>query len=153
MAIRRSAAAEIEDLIDSLCGADEVARDTAGARLAVIGERAVPHLITAFERTGSAAARAAILKVLEACRDRRGLDLALDVADDATADPKVRHAAVSVAGAHLDGEDGARALDALSRLALDRGASDQTRLQAISLIERSLPSVTAPLRKWKGRGA
>jgi hypothetical protein len=54
---------------------------------------------------------------------------------------------VSVAGAHLDGEDGARALDALSRLALDRAASDQTRLQAISLIERSLPSVTAPLRK------
>lgn len=147
MAIRRSAAVEIQPLIDDLCGADAVARDTAGARLSVIGERAVPHLVKAFEHTGSAVARAAILRVFEACRDSRGLDLALDIVDEAAADPKVLHAAVAVLGAHLDGDEGARALDALSALALERDHADLVRLQAADLLERALPTVMAPLRK------
>jgi hypothetical protein len=146
VAIRRSAAVEIQPLIDDLCGPDAVARETAGARLAVIGERAVPHLIRAFERTGSAVARAAILKVFEACRDSRGLDIALDIVDDAAADPKVLAAAVAVLGAHLDGAEGARALDALSALALDRDHGDVARLQAADVMERALPAVVAPLR-------
>ena len=50
MAIRRSAAAEIEQLLADLCGGDAVARETAAARLTVIGVRAVPHLIVAFDR-------------------------------------------------------------------------------------------------------
>ena len=147
MAIRRSAAVEIEPLIDDLCGSDAVARETAGARLAVIGGRAVPHLVRAFEHTGSPVARAAILKVFETCRDRRGLDLALDIVDDAAADPKVLSAAVTVLGAHLDGDDGARALDALSALALERDHGDLVRLQAADLLARALPTVTAPLRR------
>ena len=146
MAIRRSAAVEIQPLIDDLCGPDAAARETAGARLAVIGERAVPHLVRAFEHTASAVARAAILKIFEACRDRRGLDLALDVVDDCAADPKVLDAAVSLLGAHLDGDEGARALDALSALALDGEHGDVTRLLAADLMERSLPAVVAPLR-------
>lgn len=146
MAIRRSAAVEIQPLIDDLCGADPVARETAGARLSVIGERAVPHLVKAFARTASAAARAAILKVCEACRDSRGLELALDIVDDAAADPKVLHAAIAVLGAHLDGGDGARALDALSALALEPEHGDATRLQAADLIAHALPAVVTPLR-------
>jgi HEAT repeat protein len=98
VAIRRSAAVEIQPLIDDLCGPDDAARETAGVRLAVIGERAVPHLVKAFEHTASAVARAAIMKVFEACRDRRGLDLALDIVDDPSSDPKVLHAARTARG-------------------------------------------------------
>ena len=151
MAIRRSAAVQIEPLIDDLCGSDAVARETAGARLSVIGKRAVPHLVKAFEHTGSAVARAAILKVFEACRDSRGLDLALDIVDEAAADPKVLHAAVALLAAHLDGDDGARALDGLSALALDREHDEVTRLQAAELIARALPAVVALLRKQLAR--
>lgn len=147
MAIRRSAAGEIEPLIDDLCGADATARERAAARLSIIGERAMPHLVRAFGQTASPAARAAILKVAEACADRRGVDLALDIVDDPGADPKVLHAALSVLGAHLDGEDGARALDALSAVALDAAHPEPARLQAAELLGRSLPAVVAPLRK------
>ena len=56
----------------------------------------------------AAVARAAILQVLEAHPDRRGLDIALDQLDDATADPRVRSAALTVVGAHLAGVAAAR---------------------------------------------
>lgn len=146
MAIRKSAAAEIEQLLDDLSGTDDVARDTAAARLSVIGIRAVPHLVRAFEHTGSAIARTAILSVLEAHPDRRGLEIALDQLDDATADPRVRSAALAVVGAHLDGDDSVRALDALSAIALDRGRPDVIRIQAIGILERTLPALIDPLR-------
>jgi hypothetical protein len=165
VAIRRSAAAEIEHLIQDLCGADPVARETAGARLAVIGVRGVPHLIAAFGRTASAAARAAILKTLEASPDRRGVDLAAGQLLAAEADPKVRTAAMALLGAHLGDEQSPRALDALSAVALDPDRPDTLRLQAIDVLERALPDVLKPLRKrlakdssaavrgWASRGA
>jgi hypothetical protein len=163
--IRKSAAAEIEHLIRDLCGADAVARETAGARLAVIGVRGVPHLIAAFGHTRSAVARAAILKVLEASPDRRGADLAIEQLHAAEADPKVRSAATALLGGHLDGEESPRALDALSAVALDADRPDTLRLQAIDVLERALPHVLKPLRKrlakdgsaavrsWASRGA
>jgi hypothetical protein len=147
VAIRKSAAAEIEHLLQDLCGADAVARETAGARLAVIGVRGVPHLITAFGHTVSAVARAAILKVLEASPDRRGVDLAIEQLHAAEANPKLRAAAVALLGAHLDGEESPRALDALSAVALDANRPDTLRLQAIDELERALPHVLKPLRK------
>jgi hypothetical protein len=147
VAIRKSAAAEIEHLMQDLCGADEVARETAGARLAVIGVRGVPHLIGAFGHTRSAVARAAILKVLEASPDRRSVDLAAEQLHAADADPKVGSAAIALLGAHLDGEDSARALDALSAVALDAARPDTQRLQAMDVIERALPHLLKPLRK------
>ena len=165
MAIRKSAAAEIEHLMQDLCGADEVARETAGARLAVIGVRGVPHLIAAFGHTVSAVARAAILKVLEASPDRRGVDLAIEELLAAEADPKVRSAAMALLGAHLDGQESPRALDALSAVALDASRPDALRLQAIDALERAIPHVLKPLRKrlakdasaavrgWASRGA
>lgn len=147
MAIRKSAAAEIEHLIDDLCGADAVARETAGVRLAVIGVRGVPHLITAFGHTVSAVARAAILKVLEATPDRRSVDLAVEELHTASADPKVRAATVALLGTHLDRDDSPRVLDELSAFALDAGQPDALRLQSLDVIERALPQVLKPLRK------
>jgi len=147
VAIRRSAAAEIGPLIDDLCGADERARDAAGARLAVIGARAVPHLIAACARIDSPAARAAMLKSLESTPDRRSVDLAVGLLHDGGADPRVRSAAVSLLGAHLEHAEGAKALDELSAFGLDTEQPDALRLQALDAAARVMPHVTAPLRK------
>jgi hypothetical protein len=147
VAIRKSAAAEIEHLIDDLCGADPVARETAGARLAIIGGRAVPHLVATFGHSVSAVARAAILKVLEASPDRRGVDLAIEQLDPEDVDPKVQTAAVALLGAHLDGAESPMALDRLSAMALGVNRSDGLRLQALDAIARALPHVLKPLRK------
>jgi hypothetical protein len=146
VAIRKSAAAEIEQLIGDLCAADPVARETASARLAVIGARAVPHLVAAASRTDSPAASAAILKALESSPDRRSLDLAVDLLHGTRADARVRSAALALLGAHLVGAEGPRALDELSAFALDAEQPDALRLHALDAIGRALPGVLAPLR-------
>ena len=146
MAIRRSAAAEIESLLAGLCGDDPVARETAEARLTVIGVRAIPHLIVAFDRAASAGARAAILKVLEATPDRRSAELGAEQLEADAADPAVRAAAVRLLGAYLESPESARVLDTLTAFILDTGRHDTLRLQALDVIERALPDVLSPLR-------
>jgi hypothetical protein len=146
VAIRRSAAAEIEVLLADLCGDDPVARDTAEARLIVIGVRAVPHLIVAFDRAVSPAARTAILKVLEATPDRRSAELGAEQLESDDADPAVRAAAVSLLGSCLESAESARVLDTLTAFILDADRPDSLRLHALDVIERALPDVLLPLR-------
>ncbi len=134
-------------LVDDLCGDDDVARDTAGARLRVIGTRAVPQLLNALRVTGSAVAGAAILKVLEASTDRRALDAAIELLHDPTTDPKVAAAATALAGAFLDSTDATLALDALSSVLLDERYPDDLRLRALDALERMPRRIIAPLRK------
>ncbi|MCX6552796.1 MAG: hypothetical protein NTY02_17645 [Acidobacteria bacterium] len=147
MAIRRSAASDIRHLIDDLCGDDAVARDAAGARLSVIGVRAVPHLLAGFTRCPSVVGRAAIVKVLEASADRRGVELALAQLDAVTAEPQVQAAALSLLGSHLDGDESPRALEAISTIILDEHRPDLLRARALEVLSRALPDVLAPLRK------
>jgi hypothetical protein len=147
VAISKSAAAEIGLLIDGLCSADAVARETASARLAVIGARAVPHLVSACGRVDSPEARATILKALESAPDRRSVDLAVDELHAGHGDPRVRAAAVMLLGAHLEHAEGPRALDELSAFALDAEQPDALRLQSLDVIARALPRVAGPLRK------
>ena len=146
MAIRRSAAAEIAVLLADLCGGDEVARETAGARLTVIGVRAIPHLIVAFDRAASAGARVAILKVLEATPDRRSAELGAEQLESDGTDPAVRAAAVALLGAYLESPESTRVLDTLTAFILDAARPDALRLHALDVIERALPQVLDPLR-------
>ena len=146
MAIRRSAAAEIEVLLADLCGDDPVARETAEARLAVIGVRAIPHLIVAFDRAAPTGVRTAILKVLEATPDRRSAELGAEQLEADHADPTVRAAAVALLGAYLESAESPRVLDTLTAFILDTERPDTLRLHALDVIERALPQVLAPLR-------
>ena len=147
MAIRRSAAAEIEHLLAELCGGDAVAAETAAARLTVIGVRAIPHLIVAFDRSATATVRAAILKVLEASPDRRSAELGTEQLERDEADPAVRTAAVGLLGAFLHSAESTRVLDTLTSFVLDPERPDSLRLQALDAIERALPQVLEPLRQ------
>jgi len=146
VAIRRSAAAEIAVLLADLCSDDPVARETAEARLTVIGVRAVPHLIVAFDRSGSAGTRTAILKVLEATPDRRSAELGAEQLEADDTAPAVRTAAVSLLGAFLQSAESARVLDTLTAFILDAERPDSFRLHALDVIERALPHVLTPLR-------
>jgi hypothetical protein len=146
VAIRRSAAGEIEILLADLCSDDPLARETAEARLTVIGVRAIPHLIVAFDRSASAGAKLAIMKVLETTPDRRSAELGAEQLESEAADPAVRAAAVELLGAFLESPESTRVLDTLTAFILDAEAPDALRLRALDVIERALPHVLKPLR-------
>jgi hypothetical protein len=146
VAIRRSAAGEIEILLADLCSDDPLARETAEARLIVIGVRAIPHLIVAFDRSASAGAKLAIMKVLETTPDRRSAELGAEQLESEAADPAVRAAAVELLGAFLESPESTRVLDTLTAFILDAEAPHALRLRALDVIERALPHVLKPLR-------
>ena len=127
--IKASASAEIRKLVTSLTG-DAVSRESALARLAVIGARAVPHLTAAYGDTVDRKARTAILKALEPIGDPRALPIARD---GLTHGGDLAVAAVAVLGGLLPssyGATGAEALDSLMTAALDERVERRVRLAA-----------------------
>ncbi len=147
MTIRRSAADEIHRLVADLSAPDPVARETAAARLIVIGERAVPHLLDGIATTRSAAGRAAILKVLEATHDRRALDPALALLKNPATESGVALAAIGVARVFLDSDRGPESLEALTELAVDHTAADLLRLASLDALAAMPARALAPLKK------
>jgi len=143
MSLRPSRATELSRLIGDLLDADAIRRETAAARLAVIGERAVgPLLEVAHGRNGaSAVARAAALGALAAIGDSRAVALAVRLADDSAGD--VALAAIDVLGAavHGRGPEATQALDRLAELALSRTRDPEQRVAAIAAMD-GLPEKT-----------
>src|SRR5687768_17268466 len=139
MPIRPSASAEIRQLIAALGAQDEVGREAAVARLAVLGERAVDHLLQEFPgATGRT--RTGILRALEATADPRALPAARSALQDGSA--AVQIAAIGTMRAFLasDRPDVARdALDAVVAIALDRGRAGVVRIAAYEAL-RDLPA-------------
>ncbi len=147
MAIRRSAAHEIQRLVADLSAPDPAGREAATARLSVIGERAVPHLIDGLAASKSAAGRAAILKVLEATRDRRSLDAAVQIIRNPATEPREALAATSLVGRFLDSERSQEPLETLIEIAVDPTASDWRRVAALDALSGMPARVLEPLRK------
>ena len=72
MVIKASSAAEIRLLVDALSGADEVGRESAAARLRVIGPRAIERLLGAYGKARHASRpESTMLRVLEPIADAR----------------------------------------------------------------------------------
>jgi HEAT repeat protein len=147
VAIKRSAADEIRRLVDDLSTTSRVARDTATARLSVIGERAVPHLLDGLARSRSAAGQASILRILEATRDRRALDPALSLLNQPGTEPAVSLAVISLIGSLLDSGRGQEALDALAKVAVDQTVADRLRVACIDELAEMPERVLHPLLK------
>ena len=78
MTIKPSSAAEIRSLTSALASEDEVTRETAVARLAIFGARAVDRVVAAYP-AADRNTRRAILRVLEAIA--RTITLRYDVAE------------------------------------------------------------------------
>ncbi|MGE0591553.1 MAG: hypothetical protein AB7G23_00325 [Vicinamibacterales bacterium] len=117
MAIRTSSAREVERLIADLHEADPSARETAVARLRIIGPRAIARLSALLDGTSAPAVRADALRVLEGQADPRARTLALTAL--ASVDATVLLAAIAVLRGWLPDDADARVRDALTGLALD----------------------------------
>jgi hypothetical protein len=119
MPIRPSAGGEIRQLIEALGAADELRRESAVARLRVIGSRAVDRLLGEYP-TAPAQVRVGILRVLESIADPRTIAIARTALDDES--PEVAVAAVGTLRALMKGTHAGAARDALDAL-LARAAS------------------------------
>jgi len=128
MPIQRSAGAEIKGLIDALGGADETKREAAIARLAVIGPRAVEHLLTEFA-SATGRARAGMLRALDAVADPRALPVARGALEDSSA--LVQTAAIGALRSLVGAGNAAAARDAFD--ALVAAALDGRRIAPVRL--------------------
>jgi hypothetical protein len=144
LSIKPSAAAEIRALLDGLASGDEVRRESAIARLAIIGERAVDRLIESYA-SADRPARIAILRAAEAIADPRVLPVAADALGGGG---DLAVAGASTLRALLESPNetaAARALDALVATALDRKAERHVRVAAFDALSELPASVREPV--------
>jgi HEAT repeat protein len=144
MPIRPSSGVEIRQLIDALGAADDVRQEAAIARLAVLGPRAIEHLLQNFS-TATGRVRAGMLRAFEGAADPRTLPAARSALQDSSA--FVQTAAIAALRALLSARpDVSRdALDALVTVALDRGRIAAVRIAAIDALREMPADVRTPL--------
>lgn len=134
----RSSTAEIRELVAALSSADGVKRESAVARLAIIGERAMDRLSAAYGAADHDT-RLAILRTAEAIAHPRAIPLGLKALQEGG---DVAVAAASTLRALLESpvESAAtQALDALVATALDASFERRTRLAAFDALQ-DMPS-------------
>ncbi len=135
MVIKASSAGEIRRLVDALGSGDDVRREAAIARLAIIGARAVDGLIAAYGAAGDRDTRIAILRALESTGDPRTAAVARR---SMAAGGDEALAAVAALRGLLDSTHAATAADALDALvaaALDTSAERRLRLAAFDALQ------------------
>jgi len=143
---RPSAAGTVAALIADLSSERPVVRETALARLTVIGARAVVHLTTLAEDADApVASRIAALRALEAIGDARAINAAAHALD--AGDKGIGVAAAGLLQRFLKGRRGAEVTDILTAKALDGIAPDAVRLAALVALDDLGPSALQPL--WK----
>ena len=143
---RPSAAGTVAALIADLSSLRPVVRETALARLTVIGARAVVHLTAlAEDKDAPVASRIAALRALEAIGDARAIDAAKEALG--AGDKGIGVAAAGILQRFLTGPRGVEVTDALTARALDKIAPDAVRLAALVALESLGPSALDPL--WK----
>jgi HEAT repeat protein len=145
VAIKASSSKQIDALVADLGAAGAVTRESAVARLTVMGARAVERLIAVAASAGDVAARAAAWRTLEAIGDQRALEPALEALADLGLDPSLGVAAAGVAGVHLRSAQGASAVDRLAAVLLDRTRPDTVRLAALRALRTLDPATIAPI--------
>jgi hypothetical protein len=144
MPIRPSSGAEIKPLITALGGSDDVRREAAIARLAVIGPRAAEHLFAAYP-AATTRSRVGILRALESMADPRGLTLAREALDRGPAELSL--AAVGSLRALLaTAEASKEALDTLISAALDPERSTDLRVAAFDALRELPADIVQPIR-------
>ena len=140
MVIRASSGKEVDALVADLSSESAIKRDTAVARLTVIGRRAVDRLVELSSNSkASAAARVAAFRALEGIGEPRALQSAL--ATFAEPDSSIAVAAVNTARVFLHSAQGVDALDRFIEVALDRRRSVTVRVAAIQALA-DLPETT-----------
>ena len=140
--------ADTARLIAELASTDALRRETAIARLSVIGSRAVTRLLTlAADESAPVHARLGALTALETIADPRACATARALATEP--DVRVAVAAIGVLGALVLGDDAPadRAFDRLTSLALDASIDSDRRVAACRALEGLPANVVAPILK------
>ena len=140
MVIKASAAAGVRALVLDLASPDEVRREAAIARIAVIGDRAVPHILSAFRASRDRVARIAMLRALEPIADPRAGAVAREALNEGS---DLAVAAAGVLRGLLTSKEGTAssdALDALMGVLLDGRAERRARVAALEALE-TVPEV------------
>ena len=145
LAIRASSSKQIDALIAGLSADSGVTRETAVARLTLLGARATDRLIAAAQGGGSPDSQAAAWRALEGIGDARALEPALAALAERHLPPAVGAAAAGVARLHLRGARGARAVDRLAAVLLDRARHETVRLAALRALKELEPATIAPI--------
>lgn len=148
MALRPSRASDVARLIDDLVTGDAVRRESAGARLAVIGTRAVERLLAVAEDGARPIeVRTAALRTLGAIGDIRAVPLATAILDRGPAD--LAPEAIDVLGSVVNRKEpqATAAFERLAEIALSPRASTEHRLAAIATFDGLPPQLVAPIRR------
>ena len=145
MVIKVSSGRQVHALITDLSTGDAAARESAVARLTLIGPRAVGRLIELVGSGAATAARIAALRALEAIADPRALDTLLDALGDR--EPRVAAAAAVATRSFLRSARGAVAVDRLTGAAIDAARDRRVRVSAIEALGTLEASTLEPL--WK----
>ena len=145
MPIKASSAKQIAALMADLGATSDVIRETAVARLTVIGGRAVGRLVIVTESDAPAPTRIAAFRALDAIGTLRALKPALQAIDDADADVAV--VAIDVARRFLRATRGVDVVDRLTAVAVDRERPDAVRVAALRALGDLEPATIAPLLK------
>jgi HEAT repeat protein len=146
MVIKPSPAREIAQLVTALGSDDNVRRESAIARLTVIGARAADRLVAAYDSAPQRNTRVAVLRVLESIGDQRIIALARRALDDGG---ELAVAATAALRGLLDSTDRATAtgaLDALVSVVLEGGRGRQVRLAAYDALQHMPERIRAPLK-------
>jgi hypothetical protein len=141
MVIKASSSAEIRRLVDALGSADEVRRETAIARLSIIGPRAVDRLIAAYNGASDRDTRIAILRSLESIGDRRMIVVARKAIGEGSDEAIAAAAALRGLLNSPHAQAAADALDTLVSVALDTTAEQRVRLAAFTALQDLPPDV------------
>jgi len=145
--IKASASTEIRQLIEALRGSDDVRREAAIARLAVIGPRAIDALLHVYQSTPDRDTRIAVLRALESSGDRR----TIVIANEAIAQGgDVAVAAATALRGLLDSPHEATAtaaLDLLVTTVLDTSAQRVVRMTAFDALHAMPEEVRARIRE------
>jgi hypothetical protein len=142
--IKASSRRQIGSLLEDLSSSRTSERESAIARLTLIGPRAVGHLAALVSDGRNATdARVGALRALAAIEDPRSLGAAASAVSDPH--PAIASAAVGVLRGFLRGPRSADALEALTRVALDRQRPDTVRLTVIEALRILDASTIRPL--------
>jgi hypothetical protein len=152
MAIRRSRSADIAQLISQLTSEAPVERESAAARLAIIGSRAARALAALAGRADAAPeARAAALRALDTTSSSRAAALAAALLHDiATIEPRdepLAVEAIQVLSRNSQGRSASAeaAFERLTEIALAAGAPAALRVAALRALKEHPAEIVAPV--------
>jgi len=152
MPIRPSTAADVSRLLAELASDDLLRRETAVARLTVIGSRAVAGLLAmAGNHRSPLEARVAALGALEALADPRATTTCLALIDAVSDELSAAAIGVLSAIARSSGPRATAAFDRLAALALDRTARVDRRLAALTALDGFPERLLKPLHEALAR--